>query len=74
MTMKDDDFSIRPTEQMVKDFKNTPEAIENTQKIVEQCNFQFELGKIHLPHFEVPNNKTPDEYLKELCEQGIKKT
>ena len=73
MTMKDDDFSIRPTEQMVKDFKNTPEAIENTQKIVEQCNFQFELGKIHLPHFEVPNNKTPDEYLKELCEQGLKK-
>ena len=73
LTMKANDFSLRPTEQMIKDFKDTPEAIENTQKIVEQCNFELELGKIHLPHFEVPNGKTPDEYLKELCEQGLKK-
>jgi len=58
---------------MIKDFKNTPEAIENTQRIVNQCNFQFNLDEIHLPHFELPNNKTPDEYLKELCEQGLKK-
>jgi len=73
LTMKDNDFSLRPIEQMIKDFKDMPEAIENTQKIVEQCNFKLELGKIHLPHFEVPNGKTPDKYLKELCEQGLKK-
>ncbi len=73
VTMKEDDFSLRSTEQMIKDFKSVPEAIENTQKIVEQCNFQFELNKIHLPHFEVPGNKSPNEYLKELCEQGLKK-
>ena len=73
LTMRKDDFSLRSTEQMIKDFKNTPEAIENTQRIVNQCNFQFNLDEIHLPHFELPNNKTPDEYLKELCEQGLKK-
>ncbi|MBU1255400.1 DNA polymerase III subunit alpha [Patescibacteria group bacterium] len=73
LTMKANDFSLRPIEQMIKDFKDTPEAIENTQKIVKQCNFELELGKIHLPHFEVPNGKTPDEYLKELCEKGLKK-
>ncbi|MFH1938252.1 MAG: DNA polymerase III subunit alpha [Patescibacteria group bacterium] len=73
LTMKANDFSLRPIEQMIKDFKDTPEAIENTQKIVKQCNFELELGKIHLPHFEVPNGKTTDEYLKELCEKGLKK-
>jgi len=73
ITMKEDDFSLRSTEQMIKNFKSVPEAIENTQKIVEQCNFQFKLDKIYLPHFEVPGNKNSNEYLKELCEQGLKK-
>ena len=58
---------------MLEDFKDMPEAIENTQKIAELCNFQFELGKIKLPSFEVPSGKSPDEYLEELCSQGIKK-
>lgn len=73
ITMKADDFSLRSTEQMTKDFKNIPEVIENTQKIVEKCNFEFELDKIHLPHFEVPNGKNPEEYLNELCQKGLKK-
>ena len=72
LTMKTDDFSLKSSAEMEKAFSNTPEAIENTQKIVEACNFQFELGKTKLPHFEVPNGKTPDEYLEELCKQGLK--
>jgi len=73
LTMKNDDFSLRPIEQMLKDFKDTPEAIANTQKIVEQCDFAFELDKLHLPHFEVPNGQTPDAFLKNLCKKGLKK-
>ncbi len=73
LTMKQDDFSVRSPEQMAEFFKDVPEAIENTQKIVESCNFQFELGKIRLPKFETPNGKSPDEYLEELCYQGLKK-
>jgi len=71
-TMRHDDFSLRPIEQMVKDFKEVPEAISNTQKIVEQCNFEFELGKIQLPYFEVPGGQEPNEYLKQLCQAGLK--
>jgi DNA polymerase III alpha subunit len=72
LTMKSDDFSLRSQEQMIQDFKDVPEAIANTQKIVEQCNFEFELDKIQLPYFEVPNGQTPDEYLKNLCQKGLK--
>ncbi|MFH1671509.1 MAG: DNA polymerase III subunit alpha, partial [Candidatus Portnoybacteria bacterium] len=72
LTMRADDFSLRSTDQMMKDFKEVPQAIENTQKIVEQCNFELELDKIQLPHFDVPNGKTPEEYLKELCQKGLK--
>ncbi len=73
LTMKLDDFSMKSPEQMLKDFKDIPEAIENTQKIAEMCNFQFELGKVMLPQFETPNGKSTDEYLEELCYQGLKK-
>ncbi len=72
LTMKNDDFSLRPPERMLKDFKHIPEAINNTQKITEQCNFGFELDKIQLPHFDVPTNESPEEYLKKLCQEGLK--
>jgi len=73
LTLKEDDFSLRSPEKMLADFKDLPEAIENTQKIAESCNFQFDLGKIKLPQYEVPSGKSPDQYLEELCSQGVKK-
>jgi len=75
LTMKADDFSLRSQEAMIEAFKDVPEAIENTQKIADLCNFQFELGKTKLPSFQVPEGKTQDldEYLKELAFEGAKK-
>jgi len=73
LTMREDDFSMRTPEKMIEDFKEFPDAIENTQKIAEACNFQFKLGEVKLPKFEAPNGKSADEYLEELCSEGIKK-
>lgn len=73
LTMKEDDFSLKSAEEMIELFKDTPQAIENTRKIVESCNFEFELGKVKLPRFQTPNSQSPDEYLKELSYQGLEK-
>ncbi len=73
LTMKMDDFSMRSPKEMIEAFKEIPEAIENTQRIVELCNFEFELGKLKLPKFETPNGKSPTDYLRELCLEGLKK-
>ncbi|OGZ69776.1 MAG: hypothetical protein A3F47_01955 [Candidatus Staskawiczbacteria bacterium RIFCSPHIGHO2_12_FULL_38_11] len=73
LSLKTDDFSMLPPEKMAEIFKDTPEAIENTQKIADLCNFEFILGKPQLPRFEVPGGKTPEEYLTELCAIGLKK-
>jgi DNA polymerase-3 subunit alpha len=73
ITMQTDDFSVKSQEDMIKFFKDVPEAIENTQKIVNQCNFEFTLGETKLPYFEVPKGETPKSYLRKLCEKGIKK-
>ncbi len=72
VTLKADDFSMRSAEQMLKDFKELPEAIENTQKIAELCNFQFELDKVKLPQFAVPVGETPENFLEKLCQKGLK--
>ena len=73
LTLKADDFSLKSPKEMIAAFKSVPEAIENTQKITNLCNFEFKLGETKLPQFPLPDNKTADEYLKELCYQGLEK-
>ncbi len=68
-----DDFSMKSPKEMIEIFKDVPKAIENTEKIKNMCTFEFELNKVLLPLFEVPNKKTEEEYLEELCNIGLKK-
>ncbi|KXB08453.1 DNA polymerase III subunit alpha, partial [candidate division MSBL1 archaeon SCGC-AAA382N08] len=71
LTMKKDDFSFRSEQRMKEDFGDVPQAIENTQKLKEACNFDLDLETTRLPQFEVPDEKTADEYLRELCLEGV---
>jgi DNA polymerase-3 subunit alpha len=72
LTMKGEDFSMRSPERMIKDFADFPAAIENTQKIADMCQFEFELKKTKLPTFAAPPGATNEEYLRGLCLAGIK--
>ncbi|MBO5946061.1 MAG: DNA polymerase III subunit alpha [Clostridia bacterium] len=47
-----DEFYFKSTEEMEKLFAAFPGAIENTVKIAEKCNFDFEFDKLHLPDFK----------------------
>ena len=67
------DLSLRSTEDMVEAFKDFPDAIENTQKIADACNFSYTFGVNHLPSYPLPDGITADSYLRELCEQGLAK-
>lgn len=71
LSMKEDDFSLKSPQEMAEYFHDIPEAIGNTQKIAEMCNFEFELGKIQMPVFPLPEGKDADIYLKELCYEGL---
>jgi len=73
LTMKQDNFSLKSPAEMEEEFKDVPEAIENTQKVADLCNFEFELGKTKLPFYPLPDNKNPDDYLKELCYDRLEK-
>ena len=67
------DLSLRSPEDMTAFFKDVPEAIENAENIADRCDVHIKLGETQLPHFDVPDNKTPEAYLRELCEIGLTK-
>src|SRR3989344_2409944 len=71
LTMKDEDFSLKSPEEIEELFKDIPEALENTWKIADACNLELTLGKNLLPAFPLPEGKTADEYLRELCLKGL---
>ena len=73
MSMLDEDFSLKSPEMMQEAWKDYPEAIENTQKIADMCNVEFEFGVNKLPRFPLPKGKTPKQALRELCEDGLVK-
>lgn len=73
ITMLGNDYSFRSSKEMIEVFKDIPEAVINTVKIAERCNLEIEMGKTQLPVFQVPNKKNPDEYLTELCLDGMVK-
>ncbi|MBE6991695.1 MAG: DNA polymerase III subunit alpha [Ruminococcaceae bacterium] len=73
MRFETEEFYIKSEQQMLEIFPNCPEAIENTAKIAEMCNMDFEFGHYHLPEFKLPEGREATEYLVDLCEQGYRK-
>ena len=66
-----DQFYLKSQEEMYDLFSYVPEALENTVKIAEQCNFDYEFHVSKLPKFPVPEGKTPYQYLREVCYSGL---
>ena len=61
------------TDEAYKLFADIPDAVENTSKIAERCNLEITLGKFIFPKFPLPEGKTDDEVLQELCYAGLAK-
>lgn len=70
LDFESDEFYLKSGDEMLEGFRDYPEAVENTNKIAERCNFDFEFGVTKLPLFDVPtdDHKT---YLKNECIKGL---
>lgn len=71
MRFETDEFYIKSEDEMRRLFSYVPEAIENTSKIAQRCNVDFDFSTRHLPKFDVPGGKVSFEYLRELCVKGM---
>lgn len=72
MRFPNDQFYLKSEDEMRKIFAGIPEACDNTEIIAQRCNVEFEFGKLHLPEFTAPDGMTNNDYLRKLCEKGIK--
>ena len=72
MRFETDELYIKSPEEMSDYFSNVPEAIENTVKIAEKCNVEFEFGHTILPNYDVPEGyKTHYDYIEDLTKKGL---
>jgi DNA polymerase III subunit alpha len=62
---------FKSSEEMWEVFKDLPEAAENTLRVAEGCNLLLEKGGIQLPHFQVPEGRTTEEYFREVTGEGF---
>lgn len=72
MRFGSDEFYLKSREEMEELFPYALEAIDNTMKIADMCNVEFDFNTIHLPKYDVPEGYTPETYLRELCFNGLK--
>jgi len=69
--MEGSEHYIKSTLEMEQLFSDVPEAVENTVKIAEMCDFKYDFGSMHLPAFHPPKPYTSEAYLRKLCDDGI---
>lgn len=72
------EFYVKTPEQLRDSFRwmeadEFEKAIANTVEIAEKCHLIIEMGKYHIPYFELPPNFTSETYLDYKTMEGIKK-
>ncbi|HEX4000560.1 MAG TPA: DNA polymerase III subunit alpha [Pirellulales bacterium] len=72
MRMEGNQFYVRSPEEMYASFPGLEEAVKQSQTIADSVEIELELGKRHFPLFDPPDQKSPGEYLRELCLKGLK--
>lgn len=69
-----DQFFFKNTAQMLEIFSDVPEAIDNTNEIIDKVELLNLKRDIMLPHFQLPPGKTDQfEYLYEKAFEGARK-
>lgn len=72
MTMGDESFYLKSSEEMAALFSDVPEAVENSLLIAEKCDLDLDRTGYHLPVFEVPEGYHAESYLRHLCQEGLR--
>ncbi len=66
-----DEFYIKSGEEMLSIFPDVPQAIENTVKIADKCNFDFDFDKMFLPAFFTSDGSSAYDYFVRNCHEGL---
>lgn len=73
MEFATEEFYIKSRAEMLEAFPQLERAMDNTVRVAEQCNLDFEFGVTKLPFYTAPDGRDNDEYFTSLCWDGLKK-
>lgn len=65
------DFSLRDVTELREVYSDFPDVFENSLRIAERCNVEFDFGKNLIPSFKTPQNEKAYDYLRKLCLDGL---
>jgi len=68
-----EDFSFIDDQTAKRYFKDTPEAIENIQKIVDKCNVTLDVDSWYFPDIDIPEGEDYNSQLRKMSYAGIAK-
>jgi DNA polymerase III subunit alpha len=68
-----DQLYLKSPDEMARVFGEIPEAMSNTIRIAEMCHLDLGFKGYHLPEFPVPAGISPEQYLEDLCREGVRR-
>lgn len=71
--LENNEYYIKSTEEMYSLFRNHEEAVLNSGRIAEKCQYDFEFGKIQIPKFVKQGVSDNQEFFRKLCFEGMYK-
>ena len=66
-----DEFYYKDSKEMEMLFGKYEGAIENTARIAQRCQFDFDFSKTHLPKFPCPAGESAEAHLRALTKKGF---
>lgn len=69
-----DQVYFKSSAEMRQLFQDWPEAVSNTLRIAERCQFELQLGRLLLPEFPLPPEfASADAYVEHLAREGLRR-
>ncbi|RMF86019.1 MAG: DNA polymerase III subunit alpha [Planctomycetota bacterium] len=68
-----DQYFFKSPAEMAAALPDYPEALENTLRVAEMCEIEFDFNKRYAPKYDVPDARSADEYLRELVYEGAQR-
>jgi len=65
-----EDRWLKPGKEMACRYPHLHRALENTERIAEECSADLDVGKLVFPSFDPPGGEDAFEYLREECYRG----
>jgi DNA polymerase-3 subunit alpha len=65
-------FYVKDGDEMAELFSDHPSAVDATLEIAERCDVELELGKYHLPEFQVPAGQTREQVMEAQAWAGLR--